>query len=144
MCRISNCQGNSTSNKHILKCHEGSMNGWLSPALPQLLSEDTPLETGPLTSEQLSWVGSINALSGIFGTFVFGIVTAYLGCKRAMILLSIPCFTFWTLIYVGNTYYHVLIARFFMGTTGGGIQTTVILYISEISNNEYDDISNNF
>lgn len=118
----------------------GTMNGWLSPALPELLSEqNTPLTTGPLTNEQLSWIGSINALSGIFGTFSLGCVTAYWGCKRAALLLSITCFAFWTLIFFGDSYYHVLIARFCMGTTGGGVQTTIILYISEISNNEYED-----
>lgn len=108
------------------------MNGWLSPALPELLSESTPLTTGPLTNEQLSWIGSINALSGIFGTFFFGCVTACFGCKRAAILLSTTCFTFWTLIYMGNTYYHVLIARFFMGTTGGKINIYFVLGIRSL------------
>lgn len=36
--------------------------GWIAPATPLLLSHETPLETGPMTNEQLSWIGSINAI----------------------------------------------------------------------------------
>lgn len=103
---------------NIIFLSHGGMNGWLSPALPVLLSEETPLKSGPLTNEELSWIGSINAFAGIPGTFTFGLLTAWLGCKRAMLLLTIPAVSFWCLIYFGNTYYHLLIARFCQGCTG--------------------------
>lgn len=76
-----------------------------------------------------------------------------------MIFLALPSTVFWILIYFGNAYHHLLLARFFTGWTGdfneiypnsthkkwaqicllfpgGGIQTTIMLYISEISNNK--------
>lgn len=112
------------------------MNGWLSPSLPILLSENTPLKTGPLTNEQLSWIGSISVLAGIFGTFIFGFIITFIGCKRAMLLLSIPCLAFWILVYAGDTYYHILIARFAQGVTDGGIQSSIVLYISDIADNK--------
>lgn len=32
------------------------LSGWLSPALPVLMSENTPLLSGPLSNEELSWI----------------------------------------------------------------------------------------
>lgn len=112
------------------------MIGWIAPATPILLSDETPLKTGPLTNEQLSWIGSINAIGAILSTFTFGFVTLMLGCKRAIIFLTVPSIVFYVLIFVGDTYYYILIARFFTGWSGGGIQTTLILYIAEIANNK--------
>lgn len=53
-----------------------------------------------------------------------------------MLLLTFPALGFWILIYFGTSFYHLLAARVFQGITGGGIQSTIILYISEISNDE--------
>lgn len=36
--------------------------GWGSPAMGLLQSDDTPLSDGPLTSEQISWIGTINCV----------------------------------------------------------------------------------
>lgn len=100
---------------NIIFMSHGCMNGWISPATPYLLSDESPLKTGPLTNEQLSWIGSMAALGGVIGTFTFGFIIVYFGCKRAMLFLTIPSITFWILIYFGDTYYHILIARFFNG-----------------------------
>lgn len=112
------------------------MNGWIAPATPILLSEQTPLKSGPLSNDELSWIGSITALGGIIGNFTFGFITVVLGCKRAMLFLALPSIIFWVLIYFGDTYYHILIARLCNGWSGGGVQTTIILYISDISNDD--------
>lgn len=116
-------------------CH-GNMIGWISPALPLLLSDETPLTTGPLTTSQLGSIGGMSAFGGIIGNFIFGFITVFLGCKRAMLLLTLPTVIFWILIYIGDTFYHILFARLANGITGGGVQIIVILYITEIANNE--------
>lgn len=76
-----------------------------------------------------------------------------------MLILTFPSIAFWIIIYFGDTYYHILIARlistlknrwnnyfhsytekhfnrFLNGLTAGGVQTTTILYISEIANDK--------
>lgn len=108
-----------------------------SPSLPILMSDDTPLKSGPLSNEELSWLGSINNLGALCGILTFGFITSFLGCKRSMLFLAFPSAAFWLLIYFGNTYYHILFARFFTGWTGGGINTTTLLYISEIVNDKW-------
>lgn len=114
----------------------GTINGWVSPVSPLLLSDDTPLRSGPLTSVELSWIGSMISIGGIFGSLIFGYLTSILGCKRAMIYLTFPSMLFWFLIYFGDTYYYIVIARFLAGLAAGGIQTTVVLFISEIANDK--------
>lgn len=42
----------------------------------------------------------------------------------------------WLLIYFGNSFSYIAAARFASGLTAGGIQTTIVLYVSEIANNE--------
>lgn len=58
------------------------------------------------------------------------------GSKRSLIVLTIPLVAFWLLIYYGQTYYHVLIARFIGGWTASGVQGGTILFVSEIANDD--------
>lgn len=111
----------------------GCIVGWLSPALPILLSSDTPLLTGPITSEQLSWISSMSSCGALVGTFIFGVLTASMGSKRAMTLLAFPVVAYWLLVHFGDSFYYLTAARFVTGWTVGGIQSGVALYVAEIS-----------
>lgn len=91
------------------------MIGWISPATPILISNESPLKTGALSCQQLSWLGSINAFAAIVGTFAFGFITLYLGCKNTIHTFALAPILFYTLIYFGDSYNYILIARFFMG-----------------------------
>lgn len=112
------------------------ISGWLSPALSVLQSNDSPLTTGSLSNEEISWFGSISSIGSIVGTFIFGGLSWLIGCKRAMVFLGLPSIVFWILIYVGDEFHHLLSARFSMGLTAGGIQSGIIIYVSEISNDK--------
>lgn len=114
----------------------GSISGWLSPALSVLLTDNTPLNTGPVSNHDVAWLGSISSLGSIVGTFIFGFLASFLGCKRAMFYLGLPGITYWILVFYGDTLSHLLMGRFVMGFTAGGIQSGIIIYISEISNDK--------
>lgn len=58
------------------------------------------------------------------------------GSKRATELLALPAIAVWLFIHFGDTFYCILIARFFVGLCGGGFQSGVVLYVSEISNDK--------
>lgn len=64
--------------------------GWFSPALPLLLSSDTPLSSGPLTTEQLSLSGSILSIGGLTGSVFFGYLMIQIGTKKTLMLLVVP------------------------------------------------------
>lgn len=101
-----------------------------------MASEHTPLLDGAMTNAQISWVGSIGAIGVIFGSFLFGFFTSLMGCKRATVLVAIPSIAFWILVYFGHFYHHILLAKFASGVSFGGIQTTAVLFVSEIANNK--------
>lgn len=121
---------------NLISFGQGCVLGWLSPSLPRLMSEDTPLKSGKLTSDQLSWIGSLSSIGGFFGVLTFGSFTTLIGCKNAMLFLAVPSIAFWFLIFFGDTYHYIMAARFFNGWAHGGTSTIIVLYISELANNK--------
>lgn len=73
---------NDLANLIILS--HGCVVGWFSPALPTLLSDDTPLITGPMSNEEISWISSMSSIGALVGTFVFGFMASQIGPKRSM------------------------------------------------------------
>lgn len=113
----------------------GCAMGWISPFIPYLRSPETHLLSGPLTSDDLSWIGSLLSIGGMVGSILFGSITGKMGKKNAMFLLVIPHLCFWALVYFGTQAYHLYIARFLAGITGGGALRTLTLYVAEMSEN---------
>lgn len=112
------------------------MIGWVAPALLLLTSDDTPLKTGPVTLEQMSWIGSMNCIGAMFGTFTFGYFTSFVGCKRAMTFLGIPAMFYWLTIMFGDTVYMIIFARFLAGWTGGGVLSITVLFVSDVADDK--------
>lgn len=73
----------------ISLCH-GLAIGWLSPNLPKLQSEDSPLIGGPMTLSQTSWIGSYFSIGAIVGNCIFGILSNYIGRKNTLCILALP------------------------------------------------------
>lgn len=119
---------------------QGCNEGWVAPAIPILTSPNTPLTSGPMSSIEISWVGSLGSIGLSCGALFFSYLTFVLGSKRTMLFLAVPPVTFWLLVYFGDTYYYLLVARFLSGMTSGGLPVSTLIYLSEISNNEYDFI----
>lgn len=109
--------------------------GWTSPFSPYLKSEDTHLISGPLSSEDISWIGSLLSVGGLIGAIFFGSIAHKIGKKNTMFLLVIPHLFFWGLVYFATHAYHLYIARTLAGITGGGTLRTISLYITEMSEN---------
>lgn len=68
----------------------GCVIGWVSPFLPLLQSDQSPLETGAITLTQASWVGAFVCVGGVLGNFSFGMLVNLIGSKRTIILLALP------------------------------------------------------
>ena len=65
--------------------------GWTSKSLLVLESdEDSPLVGGALDREQRSWVTSLFAISGVFGTILFYMIADITGRKIPLWSLAIP------------------------------------------------------
>lgn len=64
--------------------------GWTSSNLLILESSTSPLAGGALDREQSSWVASLFAISGVFGTIIFYFVADIIGRKIPLWFLAIP------------------------------------------------------
>lgn len=73
----------------ISLCH-GMAIGWLSPNLPKLQSDDSPLQTGPMTLSETSWIGSCFSIGAIVGNCIFGVLSNYIGRKNTLCILALP------------------------------------------------------
>lgn len=113
----------------------GMVIGWLSPFLPYLQSSDCHLKTGPVTADDVSWIGSLLCVGGFIGTISFGMITEKFGKRTAMFLLVIPHLSFWFLVFFSTHVYHLYFARALAGLSGGGSLRTITLFITEISEN---------
>lgn len=107
--------------------------GWTSPFIPYLLSSQTHLTSGPLTSDDVSWIGSLLSVGGFFGTIIFGFLTPRIGNKAALFLLVIPHLCFWFIVYYATTASHLYLARTLAGLTGGGAMRIISIFNTQIS-----------
>lgn len=65
--------------------------GWPSAAHGVLKSnEKTPLNSGPMTDEELSWMVSLICIGGFIGNIFFGLTTNRWGRKLPLLSLAIP------------------------------------------------------
>lgn len=102
---------------NLLMTANGLVLGWPVQFLPKLESIDTPLASGPLSSGEISWVIGIGPIGSL------------LSC-------TILVLTFWLLIHFATDLYWILAARFISGCTSGTIYLALILFISEVANDE--------
>lgn len=63
--------------------------GWTSPSIFLLETDETPLPSGKITVEEASWIASLLSIGCLFGN-VFGYVTNKFGRKVTLIFISIP------------------------------------------------------
>lgn len=57
---------------NLLAFSYGATCGWASSSIPILRSDDTPLETGPISISDASWIASGNCFGGFFGNLLVG------------------------------------------------------------------------
>lgn len=79
------------STVNLLNLMYGLAAGWPSSSLLILESDDTsPLEQGALDKEERSWVTSLFAISGVFGTIFFYWISDIYGRKYTLMSMAIP------------------------------------------------------
>lgn len=75
---------------NIITVGYGAVCGWPSASFLILLSDESPLASGPLTIGQASWVSSIMCIGGFVGNIFFGWFTDKYGRKLPLIIIAIP------------------------------------------------------
>ena len=75
---------------NLMTIAHGATTGWLSPITHILQSDASPFDSGPMTNEQMSWLGSIVMLGGLFGNLSYSTINNYFGMKISILTLGIP------------------------------------------------------
>lgn len=80
----------SCTTANIVSYSHGFGVGWLSLAIPALKADDTPLESGPLSLQQESWLGGSYPLGALTGEILFAMLLNLTNLKISMMALAIP------------------------------------------------------
>lgn len=64
--------------------------GFTGPNLELFKSDDSPLASGKITTEEESWISSLSAFGAIGFTLVYGWLSERFGRKLAILLIGVP------------------------------------------------------
>lgn len=68
----------------------GIVIGFTGPNLELFKSDDTPLASGKITTDEESWISSLAAFGAIGFTLAYGYISEKFGRKKAILLIGIP------------------------------------------------------
>ncbi|GAB0091272.1 TRET1 [Sergentomyia squamirostris] len=109
--------------------------GWISPTLPHLFATDTSLPSGPITTDEASWISSLLYIGGSVGTIIFGWLADRIGRKWSLYAGTVPHIVAFLLITFAQNVIYLYISRFLSGIAGGALFCVLPIYVSEISEN---------
>lgn len=75
---------------NLLSVAWGVFQGWASPTVILLLSDDTPLAAGKITIEEASWLSSIDRVGCLLGNIIFGFIVNRFGPKMLLMIIAFP------------------------------------------------------
>lgn len=80
--------------------------GWPSPNLPLLMSDDSPLPTGKLSIDEISWISGLICIGGIAGNLFFGYIMNNYGRKEPLIVIAVPTIVISHSFNISNYFLH--------------------------------------
>ncbi|KAF5280030.1 hypothetical protein FQR65_LT03285 [Abscondita terminalis] len=119
----------------ILQTTVSMTSAWITPVLPWLLSEDTPLDA-PLTNTEETWLVSVEQIGAIVGSLLAAVFTDVIGRKLVLLISPFPYIIGLTAIAFTKSPVGVIILNSFVGISTGIILTIAPLYIAEVSDKD--------
>ncbi|GAB0090525.1 hypothetical protein DMENIID0001_052610 [Sergentomyia squamirostris] len=107
--------------------------GWVSPSIPLLMSDDTPLPSGPLTKKEASLISALLYMAGMVGSLSFGWLADRIGRKWALFSGTCPHIIAFLLIIFAQDVNFLYVSRIFSGLGCGALFVVLPIYVSEIS-----------
>ncbi|KAL9706868.1 hypothetical protein quinque_010386 [Culex quinquefasciatus] len=118
---------------NLLSLSYGFVCGWTSPSIPVLQSTETPLPSGPITTDQGSWIGAAMCVGGFLGNAVSGWMADRYGRKLTACLAAIPQIISWIMVIIATNPYYLMVMRFLAGFSGGVCFMVIPMFIGEIA-----------
>ncbi|XP_044268867.1 facilitated trehalose transporter Tret1-like isoform X2 [Tribolium madens] len=111
----------------------GTSIAWSSPVIAILEGKDInkiPLGR-QITDEEESWIGSMAAMGGIFGPFIFGYLVQSTGRKITVTVISIPYLVAYLLAAFAESVSLYYVSRILMGFGVGGMFCILPIFVVE-------------
>lgn len=103
---------------------------WTSPALPHLTNSTSSLF--PVTEMEGAWIASVLSVGIITGYVLNPFLIDTIGSKRTLLFLSLPQMLSCLLIYFGQNWIVLCLARIIGGIGYGGGLCSTAIYVSQI------------
>lgn len=107
--------------------------GWCSPSLPALLSDESPLPTGPITIDESNWISSILCIGLTLGALLSGPLSGRLGRIRLLMVLVPIQSVGWLLVIFAQNVYYLYGSRLLLGFIGSVLFVVLPVYVAEIA-----------
>lgn len=114
----------------------GAFGGWSSSAFLILESDDSPLASGKLSAEEISWIASSISLGCLVGTFLLQWISNLIGRKNGYLITAVPMITACVMIPWCTNSFQLCVSRFLGGLAGGGAFAAIPVYVTEISSDK--------
>ncbi|XP_031634206.1 facilitated trehalose transporter Tret1-like [Contarinia nasturtii] len=118
---------------NMLTVGYGVTSGWSSPSILLLKSDESPLPTGKITTEESSWIASLISIGALIGNIVCGYASNKFGRKLPLLFLTIPTIIGWTLVLFAKNVFYLYASRALNGFVGGGVFVIIPTFLSEIA-----------
>ncbi|XP_017761257.1 PREDICTED: facilitated trehalose transporter Tret1-like [Eufriesea mexicana] len=120
----------AVSAKNLLMITFGSTMGFSTILIPELQKTNPEIQ---VTTEELTWISSLNLILVPIGCFTSGPVSQFLGRKRSMMLTTIPFIAAWIIFHYATTTGMLFVALAMTGLTGGLLEAPVMTYVAEVT-----------
>ncbi|XP_047120554.1 facilitated trehalose transporter Tret1-like [Schistocerca piceifrons] len=110
--------------------------GWTAMALPQLQSAEAGLRDPPLTTDEVSWVSSLQPIAALVFTPLYCGLTARIGRKALGYLTIAPLMLTWILKIASSSTVVLYVARVVAGANAAGSLVLPSIYVSEIASDD--------
>lgn len=107
--------------------------GWTSPYLARLTAKESPLS---ITTDEASWVASINNLGRILGAVLGAASVRYFGSKRTLFLNGFPMLFSWSSLILADSVIWLYTARLASGFGLGAAFSSLPMYLGEVASPE--------
>ncbi|XP_067009774.2 facilitated trehalose transporter Tret1-like [Anabrus simplex] len=111
----------------------GSVVGWSANAVPYLQSQHSPLQNGPITNEEASWLTSLLGLTAIPAVPLYSYICQRYGCKVGGYLVAIPFIVGWIIVIFADSLTTLYISKLIVGFSSSGCFVVSSIYVRDIA-----------
>ncbi|XP_063241612.1 uncharacterized protein LOC134541845 [Bacillus rossius redtenbacheri] len=121
---------------NIVSVSAGTTYGWLTPMLPLLQSDSSPLGIPPISDGEASWIASVATLARLVSIPAYMYSHDRLGRRVTAYLTAAPLVACWAMLLAARSALMLLVARLLFGVSSAGICLLVPSYLSDIAEDD--------